>query len=116
MYYICIICVLYVFLLALSCFSWVFCVRGDFCLCFCWLFLAFLGFFASAAIFAAKALLLAQFGRGGDALPDLCRRLDAFPDLSQEEANRFQQHAATTLARLSVDDITLELFDIFAPA
>ena len=44
MYYICIICVLYVFLLALSGFSWVFCVRGVFCLCFCWLFLAFAGF------------------------------------------------------------------------
>ena len=51
MYYICIICVLYVFLLALSGFSWVFCARGDFCLCFCWLYPAFLGFFASAAIF-----------------------------------------------------------------
>ena len=53
MYYMCIICVfagfcwlflgflcprvfLSVFLLALCGFSWVFCVRGDFCLCFCW--------------------------------------------------------------------------------
>ena len=51
MYYICIICVLYVFLLALSGFSWVFCVRGVFCLCFCWLYVAFLGFFASAGFF-----------------------------------------------------------------
>ena len=42
---------LYVLLLAFLGFSWVFCVRGDFCLCFCWLLLAFLVFFASAAIF-----------------------------------------------------------------
>ena len=44
MYYICIICVLYVFLLALSGFSWVFGVRGVFCLCFCWLYVALSGF------------------------------------------------------------------------
>ena len=67
MYYICIICVLYVFLLALSGFSWVFCVRGDFCLCFCWLYLAFLGFFASAAIFVcAFAGFSWVFGVRGD--------------------------------------------------
>ena len=68
MYYMCIICVfagfiwlflgflrprrfLSVFLLALSGFSWVFCVRGVFCLCFCWFYLAFLRFLASAAFF-----------------------------------------------------------------
>ena len=53
------------FLLAFASSSWVFGVRGDFCMSFCWLFLgfwrprrflyvlllAFLGFFASAAIF-----------------------------------------------------------------
>ena len=60
---------LYVFLLAFACFSCFFlrprrflyvfflaflgcvCVRGDLCMCFCWLLLAFLGFVASAAIF-----------------------------------------------------------------
>ena len=68
MYYMCIICVfagfclfflgflcprvfLSVFLLAFYGFSWVFCVRGVFCLCFCWLYVAFLGFFASAGFF-----------------------------------------------------------------
>ena len=82
MYYICIICVfagvcwlflgflrprrfLYVLLLAFAGFSWVFGVRGDFCMCFCWLFLGFwrprrflcvlllvfLGLLESAAIF-----------------------------------------------------------------
>ena len=51
MYYICIIYVLYVFFLAFAGFSWVFCVRGDFCICFCWLLLAFLGFLVSAVIF-----------------------------------------------------------------
>ena len=30
------------FLLAFAGFSWVFGVRGDFCMCFCWLFLGFL--------------------------------------------------------------------------
>ena len=42
---------LYVLLLFFAGFSWVFGVRGDFCMCFCWLLLAFLGFLASAAIF-----------------------------------------------------------------
>merc|ERR1712125_138019 len=42
---------LYVLLLVLSGFSFLFCVRGDICMCFCWFYLAFLGFFASAAIF-----------------------------------------------------------------
>ena len=51
MYYVCIMYVLDLLLLALSRFSWIFCVRGDFCLCFCWFYPAFLGFFASAGIF-----------------------------------------------------------------
>ena len=70
MYYMCIICVfagfiwlflgfwcprrfLYVLLLAFAGFSWVFGVRGDFCMCFCWLLL---GFLASAAIFVCRML------------------------------------------------------------
>ena len=55
-YYMCIIYVLYMYYIicirsVFAGFSWVFGVRGDFCMCFCWLYLAFLGFFASAAFF-----------------------------------------------------------------
>ena len=58
-----------VFLLALCGFSLVFCVRGGFCLCFCWLYVAFLGFFASAGffvcVFAGRMWLFLGFLRRG---------------------------------------------------